>query len=54
MTATGDAEYTQTILDMSGLDYTAAWQAHGQAWDDLVNEMWALYDRSAGDGQDVK
>jgi hypothetical protein len=43
MDPTGDAEYTQTIYDMTGLDYRADWQAHGQAWDDFINEMWAAY-----------
>jgi hypothetical protein len=43
MDPTGDAEYTQTILDMSGLDYRAGYAAQGQAWDDFVEGMWAAY-----------
>jgi len=43
MDPTGDPEYTQTIESLTGWDYSAAWQAHGQAWDDLVEEMWAAY-----------
>jgi hypothetical protein len=39
----GDAEYTQTIYDMTGRDFRSSWAAHGQTWDDLVNEMWELY-----------
>jgi hypothetical protein len=43
MDPTGDAEYTQTIYDMTGWDYRGGWAAHGQAWDDFVEEMWAAY-----------
>jgi hypothetical protein len=43
MDSTGDAEYTQTIYDMTGWDYRGGWAAHGQAWDDFVEEMWAAY-----------
>jgi hypothetical protein len=43
MDPTGDAEYTQQIYDMTGHDFRADWAAHGQAWDDFINEMWAAY-----------
>jgi hypothetical protein len=43
MDPTGDDAYTQEIYDLTGLDYRAAWQRQGQAWDDFVNEMWAAY-----------
>ena len=43
MDSEGDAEYTQTIYDMTGWDYRGSWAAHGQAWDDLVEDMWAAY-----------
>jgi len=43
MDPTGDDAYTQEIYDLTGLDYRAAWQRQGQAWDDFVNEMWATY-----------
>ena len=38
-----DNEYTATILEMTGWDFTPDWAAHGQAWDDLVEEMWTEY-----------
>ena len=43
MDPTGDAAYTQTIFDMTGWDYRGAWAAQGQAWDALVEEMWAAH-----------
>lgn len=43
MDPTGDDEYTQQIYEMTGWDYRASWQSHGQAWDQFVNEMWASY-----------
>ena len=43
MDATGDAAYTETIFQETGWDYRGGWAAHGQAWDALVNEMWAAY-----------
>jgi hypothetical protein len=43
MDATGDEEYTQTIFEMTGWDYRAAWQRQGQARDAIVDEMWAAY-----------
>jgi hypothetical protein len=43
MDPTGDAEYTQTIFEMNGRDLRADYAAHGQAWDDFVEEMWAAY-----------
>ncbi len=43
MDPTGDDTYTQEIYDLTGLDYRAAWQSHGQAWDAFVEEMWAQY-----------
>jgi hypothetical protein len=43
MDPTGDDAYTQEILARTGWDYTADWAAHGQAWDDLVEQMWAQY-----------
>jgi len=43
MDPTGDDAYTQTIFDMSGLDYRANFQRQGQAWDNFINEMWATY-----------
>ena len=45
MDPTGDAQYTQTIYDMTGRDFRASWAAHGQTWDGLVNDMWDLYRR---------
>lgn len=43
MDPTGDAEYTAEILTQSGYDFTAAWAAHGLAWDPVVEQMWAAY-----------
>ena len=40
---TGDAEYVAEILARAGLDYSGDWEAHGQAWDPIVDEMWATY-----------
>jgi hypothetical protein len=43
MDPTGDAAYTQSIYDMSGFDFRAAWAAHGSVWDALPGEMWEMY-----------
>ena len=43
MDPTGDAEDAQAIYDMSGWDFRADWAAQGQAWDDIVEQMWATY-----------
>jgi len=43
MDPTGDAEYTAEILARTGADYSGSWAQHGQAWDPLVDEMWATY-----------
>ena len=43
MDPAGDAEYIQTILDLTGRDFSGSYAAHGQAWDDFVEEMWAQY-----------
>ncbi|MBN2494838.1 MAG: hypothetical protein JXR96_09635 [Deltaproteobacteria bacterium] len=43
MDPSGDEAYTQTIYEMSGLDFRANFQRQGQAWDDLVEAMWAAY-----------
>lgn len=39
----GDADYTETIFQLTGWDYRGAWAAHGQAWDAFVNAMWQAY-----------
>ena len=43
MDPTGDADYTAEILARTGSDFTGSWAAHGQAWDSLVDDMWAAY-----------
>jgi hypothetical protein len=43
MDPTGDASATQAIFDRTGWDFRASWAAQGQAWDSLVEEMWAAY-----------
>jgi hypothetical protein len=43
MDGSRDAADTQRILDLTGWDYRAGWQRQGQAWDELVDEMWARY-----------
>lgn len=43
MDPTGDAEDAQAIYEQTGWDFRAAWAAQGQAWDDLVEQMWATY-----------
>jgi hypothetical protein len=43
MDPAGDTGYTQTIYDLTGRDFRGSWAAHGQAWDDFVEEMWAQY-----------
>jgi hypothetical protein len=43
MDPTGDAAYTAEILTRTGLDYGAAWQAHGQTWDTFVQDLWTAY-----------
>lgn len=43
MDPTGDAEYIQTILDLTGRDFSGSYAAHGQAWDDFVEDLWAQY-----------
>jgi hypothetical protein len=43
MDPTGDAAYTAEILSRAGWDFTGAWAAHGEGWDDFVEEMWAAY-----------
>jgi hypothetical protein len=45
MDPTGDAEYTQTIYEMTGRDFRSSWAAHGHSWDDFVDDMWELYRR---------
>lgn len=32
----------------SGADFTGGWAAHGQAWDPLVDAVWAAYRRPTG------
>jgi hypothetical protein len=43
MDPAGDAEYAQAIFDRTGWDFRASWAAHGQAWDDLVEQMWEAH-----------
>jgi hypothetical protein len=43
MDPTGDAAHTQAILERTGWDFRASWAAQGQAWDRIVEEMWAAY-----------
>jgi hypothetical protein len=43
MDPAGDDQYTETIYQMTGWDYRGSAFAHGQAWDTLVEEMWAAY-----------
>ena len=43
MDPTGDADYTQTIFDMSGLNFRSSLPRQGQAWDSFVNAMWDTY-----------
>ena len=43
MDSIGDDQYTETIYQMTGWDYRGSAFAQGQAWDTLVEEMWAAY-----------
>jgi hypothetical protein len=43
MDPTGDAADTQVIFERTGWDFRAGWAAQGQAWDDLVEQMWAVH-----------
>lgn len=40
---TDDAQDVATIKSQTGLDYSASWMRHGQAWDAFVTNMWKTY-----------
>ncbi len=38
-----DATFVRTIKEATGRDHVKEWARQGQAWDDFVNDMWALH-----------
>jgi hypothetical protein len=38
-----DAAFVKTIKEATGRDHNKEWARQGQAWDDFVNQMWALH-----------
>jgi len=51
MDPTGDAAHAQAIFERTGWDFRASWAAQGQAWDGLVEELWARHRQGAAAGR---